>query len=187
MAITNIFVRLTHKAALKLRTYHLDYLVLLPLFFFIASQTILPLPFLPIPVSIQPLPIFLAAWFFGYRGVAGYATYLVQGLLGAPIFSGFSGGITHLLGPTGGYLIGFLLGAIIIACLKKNVHTKLEAYGAYALATATSIILGVAHLVSFMPVKAALACGCIPFIIGDFAIKPALFILALNIKSQFKL
>lgn len=183
MTFPNQIVRLVDKSARKLRALHLDYLVLLPLIFFICSQTIVPLPFSPVPVSLQPLPVFLAAWFFGWRGVAGYTVYLVQGGLGAPIFSGFSGGLFHLLGPTGGYLGGFLLGAIVITILKTKNSPTLEAYGLYIFATLATFFCGITHLCAFIPFSQAIAHGLAPFIIGDFVLKPLLFAISTRLKK----
>lgn len=184
MSATDNLIRITQKITSKIQFLHLDWLVLFPLFFAVSSQIILPIPFLPVPLSLQPLPVFLAAWFFRHRGVAGYAIYLIQGLAGAPIFSGFSGGIIHLTGPTGGYLVGFFFGAIIIARLKEAARTRLGLYGIYSLATAVTFFFGIGHLSFLIPLKMAITCGLVPFIIGDFFFKPAIFVLTTKIKNK---
>ncbi|MBM3886450.1 biotin transporter BioY [Candidatus Dependentiae bacterium] len=174
-----------HTTYHKIKTLHLDWLVIFPLFFFITSQIILPLPFSPVPVSLQPFPVFLVAWFFGFRGIAGYFAYLLEGALSAPIFFGFSGGLAHLMGPTGGYLLGFLPGAIIIVYAKKHMsfQSLIAKYGLYTLATLITFISGVSFLTFFISIKAAIVHGFIPFIIGDFLFKPTIFTL---IASCFK-
>ncbi len=183
MSLTKHLLSFSHKITKKIYDLRLDYLVLLPLFFFIGSQITIPLPFSPVPLSLQPYTVFLAAWFLGRRGVAGYAMYLLYGACGAPIFAGFSGGIAYLLGPTCGYLMGFLVGALIIATLRSFAHSIVQAYGLYVLATAAVFACGVTNLSFFMPLKIAFNLGFVPFIIGDFLLKPALFVLATRMRK----
>lgn len=173
----------------KIKSYHLDYLILLPILFFIASQIIIPLPFSAVPLSLQPLPVLLAARFMGARGVAGYAVYLLQGAMGLPIFSGFSGSLLHLLGPTGGYLIGFLFGAIVIATTSLHARSAAAAYGWYVCAMAIVFLCGLLQLMAFVPAKTAVLQGLLPFIIGDFVLKPLIFVGAVSLcnKLFFKL
>lgn len=69
----------------------------------------LSVPIGPVPVSLTNLVICLAVMILGSRSaLISYAVYLLLGLVGLPVFSGFQGGIGKLAGPTGGYLIGFL-------------------------------------------------------------------------------
>ena len=183
MSLTKHFLSFSHKITKKIYDLRLDYLVLFPLFFFIGSQSTIPLPFSPVPLSLQPYTVFLAAWFLGRRGVVGYAMYLLYGACGTPIFAGFSGGIAYLLGPTCGYLMGFLVGALIIATLRSFAHSIVQAYGLYVLATAAVFACGVTNLSFFMPLKIAFNLGFVPFIIGDFLLKPALFVLATRMRK----
>lgn len=68
------------------------------------------LPMGPIPVSLCSLIVCLAAYMLGWkRAMMATLVYLLLGAAGMPVFSGFTGGIGMLLGPTGGYLIGYLL------------------------------------------------------------------------------
>lgn len=183
MTFVQALATIAHKACSKVQALHLDYLILLPVTFFISSQIIIPLPFSPVPLSLQPLPVFLAAWFLGRRGVAGYAMYLIQGAFGAPIFCGFSGGLAHLLGPTGGYLFGFLIGATLLVMLRHHTMSIFQIYLAYSLGMISAFTCGVGYLSMFMPISSAIAHGLLPFIIGDFAIKPALFMIATGLKK----
>ena len=67
------------------------------------------LPFSPVPFSFGTLAVYLSAIILGFRpGVSSVIIYLLLGAVGVPVFSGFTGGIGRLLGPTGGYLIGYL-------------------------------------------------------------------------------
>lgn len=73
-----------------------------------------PVPFSPVPFSLCTLVIYFAVYVLDAGlGTCSVAIYLLLGLVGLPVFSGFAGGIGRLLGPTGGYLIGYLF----IACI----------------------------------------------------------------------
>lgn len=168
----------------KIKAWHLDYLILLPAVFFIASQIIIPLPFSAVPLSLQPLPVLLVARLMGKRGVAGYAMYLLQGAIGLPIFSGFSGSLIHLLGPTGGYLIGFLLGAIVIAATRLHAPSIGGSYAWYVGAMGVVFLCGVLQLMAFVPAKIALLQGLAPFIFGDFVLKPLLFVAIVSLSNS---
>ena len=80
----------------------------------ILAPMALPIPISPVPISLTNLVIFFMAYILGMKlSVASYVLYLLLGTVGLPVFSGFSGGVGKLLGPTGGYLIGFIFLAAI--------------------------------------------------------------------------
>ena len=69
----------------------------------------LSIPIGPIPISLVDLPLLLSLYMLGWKkGLTSCLVYLLLGFLGMPVFSGFSAGISVALGPTGGYLLGFL-------------------------------------------------------------------------------
>jgi biotin transport system substrate-specific component len=85
----------------------------------------IPLPGLPAPVSFQVFGVYFAGLLLGPRwGGFSLGLYLLVGVAGAPVFSNGGAGLGYLLGPTGGYLIGFLLAAILIGAI---VHRGLDA------------------------------------------------------------
>jgi biotin transport system substrate-specific component len=68
-----------------------------------------------VPFTMQTFGVFMAIGLLGgKRGTAAVAVYLLLGAAGLPVFSGFTGGIGHIVGPTGGYLIGFLFSALVM-------------------------------------------------------------------------
>lgn len=80
----------------------------------IAAPFSIPIPISPVPISLTVLTGFMAAYLLGWKhGVIAYGIYLLLGLVGLPVFSGFTSGPAKLLGPTGGYLIGFIFMVII--------------------------------------------------------------------------
>lgn len=129
------------------------------------------LPIGPVPISFTNLAIYIALYVIGMkRGTISYLIYLLIGLVGVPVFSGFTGGPQKLFGPTGGYLIGFIpmaviAGIVIDKCMKKWYFCLL----AMIAGTWVCYLFGTAWLAfqANMTFKAALAAGVIPFIIED--------------------
>lgn len=90
------------------------------------------IPLGPVPFTMQTFAIFLIAGLFGWKmGLSSVVIYILLGAIGIPVFSGFKGGVAALLGPTGGYIIGFIATALIIALFKsfKKGSTLLMAVG----------------------------------------------------------
>ena len=151
----------------------------------ICSQIIIPLPFNLVPLSIQPAPLFLASFLFGWHAVNAYVLYLVQGACGLPFFSGLQGGLVRLLGPTGGYLIGFGLGMALIAICKKYTHqSMLKTLILLLVAEATAFTFGLFQLAWFIPTDKLLAAGLYPFLVGDFVIKIIMVLSCITIKRR---
>ena len=132
----------------------------------------LSLPIGPVPVSLTNLAIYITMYVLNWKsGSIAYALYMLIGLIGIPVFSGFTGGPAKLIGPTGGYLIGFLPMAMVIGICLQKVWNK-PVLSAIVLEAATWIpyLLGTAWL-SFsarMDFSAAFAVGVTPFIVIDF-------------------
>lgn len=72
------------------------------------------IPIGPVPISFTNLAIYLSLYLLGWkRGTVSYLVYVLIGMVGVPVFSGFTGGMGRLLGPTGGYIVGFIPMALI--------------------------------------------------------------------------
>lgn len=131
----------------------------------------LSLPIGPVPISLTNLAIYFALYILGMKkGTISYLIYLAIGLVGVPVFSGFTGGPGKLFGPTGGYLIGFIPMAIIAGILIDKFGGKLV-YSMIGMVIGTIICyaFGTIWLAyqAQMDFKAALLAGVIPFIPGD--------------------
>lgn len=131
----------------------------------------LSLPIGPVPISFTNLAIYFAVILLGTKkGTISYLVYLLIGLVGVPVFSGFTGGPGKLLGPTGGYLIGFIFMALISGFFIEHFHYKIGmSIVGMILGTIVTYVFGTAWLAieAGMGFYAALMAGVIPFIIGD--------------------
>lgn len=133
-----------------------------------------------VPFTLQTFAVFAALLFLGgKRGLISVALYIAMGALGLPVFSGFRGGIGHLAGPTGGYIFGFLLTALIYLIFEKKVKSlKMKAllllvglFLCYGAGTAWFVFFGG----SGRDVWSVIALCVLPYIIPDL-IKMALAI-----------
>ncbi len=96
-----------------------------------------------IPFTLQTFAVMLAVLLLGgMRGTIAITVYILLGAVGVPVFSGFTGGISRLMGPTGGYIIGFLGTALVMWAFEKILGKKLWVY-------ITAIILGLVVCYTF--------------------------------------
>lgn len=128
-------------------------------------------PISPVPVSLATLAIYFAVYILGAkRSVISCLLYLLMGMIGLPIFSGFSGGIGKLLGPTGGYLVGYIILAYVSGIFIEKWQKSYWMQGiGMILGTGLCYMLGTGWLIfqSQITFKVALGMGVFPFIIGD--------------------
>ncbi len=81
------------------------------------------IPIGPIPVSLTNFAVLLAVYLLGMKGgTVSYVIYLLLGAMGLPVFSGFQGGLAKLAGPTGGFLLGFILTALIAGFVMERFY-----------------------------------------------------------------
>ncbi|MFZ5625693.1 MAG: biotin transporter BioY [Gemmatimonadota bacterium] len=85
------------------------------------AQVEIPLPFTPVPVTLQGLAVVLVGAALGARlGAAALAVYVAAGALGLPVFAGFTAGAAKLIGPTGGYLLAFPVAALVSGAIARH-------------------------------------------------------------------
>lgn len=124
-----------------------------------------------IPISLTNLVIYIAVYILGCRrGTISFLVYLLIGTAGVPVFSAYSGGVAKLLGPTGGYLIGFIFVALITGFFVDRFDGKvIPSFAGMLLSTILLYGFGTAWLAyqAGMTYPAALAAGVIPFIVPD--------------------
>lgn len=138
----------------------------------LAVSAAISLPVGPVPFTLQTLVVVLLPIALGGGdAVRSVAVYLLMGALGLPVFSGFTGGVDHLLGPTGGFLWGFLLGMCAAAALLRI--QPLPERARETLAAAVLLVIpyatGTLQLMTLLGVSmpAALATAVAPFLIPD--------------------
>lgn len=133
----------------------------------------LSVPIGPVPISLTNLAIYFGLYILGMRKeTVSYIIYLLIGFVGLPVFSGFTGGAGRLLGPTGGYLIGFIPMAIVAGILiDKSGGKVVPSVIGMVLGTAICYALGTAWfcIQADYEVMPALALCVIPFLPGDAA------------------
>ena len=137
----------------------------------VSSYISIPLPFSPVPLTLQTFAIMLAGLILlPMEAAASVGVFLLIGIIGVPVFSGGSAGIGVLLGPTGGYLVGFLVGAIVISLLKGDEISFVRMLMATALGGVVVVYaIGVPWLANAtgMGLSKAFTVGAVPFLIGD--------------------
>ncbi len=145
----------------------------------VLSQIAIPLPFTPVAINAAGLSALLAGGLSGagYGGLS-QLIYLLMGAVGLPVFSGFSGGIGVLLGPSGGFLIAYPLCSI----LTGYILSKNRKIAALVSGTLVCYVLGTIQfcIVTSLPLAAAVAACVLPFLPGDIL----KIILAYNIFSR---
>jgi biotin transport system substrate-specific component len=131
----------------------------------LSAKTMIPLPSTPVPVSAQTLAVLLAGALLGSElGLASVATYLAIGLAGLPVFT-MGGGPACLLGPTGGYLLGFMPAAWIAGRLAGGrLSSRLAGL---VLADAAIFAFGLVWLGLYVPAGKLLWAGLAPFLPGE--------------------
>jgi biotin transport system substrate-specific component len=132
----------------------------------------IPLPFTPIPITLQTFFVLLGGAILGRRsGALSQLLYLGLGGLGLPIFAGVSGGgLSHLAGPTGGYLVGFVLAAYLVGRMaKKKKASLLSLMLIMGAGEAIILFLGTLWLACLLRIGIGqgLYLGLIPFLPGD--------------------
>lgn len=139
----------------------------------LAVSARLQVPFWPVPMTMQTLAVLVLAMLLGARlGCAIVMLYIFEGLLGLPVFANTPErgiGLAYLLGPTGGYLFGFVLSAYIIGRLAERglSASLLRAIALQALGTAIILACGLVWLGGLIGYEKAISVGLIPFLLSS--------------------
>jgi biotin transport system substrate-specific component len=142
--------------------------VLGSLFIAICAQISIELPL--VPVTMQTFAVLAVGGAFGMRlGAATVALYVLEGTLGLPVFQGFAAGPAVLMGPTGGYLIGFVLAAGVVGWFAERGFDRrvLSMFGVMVLGAAILYVPGLLWLAKFTGYDKVLELGLYPFLWGD--------------------
>lgn len=149
--------------------YHQAALILLGTLL-IAISAQIQVPFWPVPMTMQSFMVLMIGATYGWRlGGATIVAYLMEGAAGLPVFAGLAGGAQHLVGPTAGYLGGFVLGAIVSGYLTELGlgRTVLSALLVFLAGTVLIFALGLAWLSFQFGIEKAVAAGFMPFVLSE--------------------
>ena len=130
----------------------------------------LSVPIGPVPISLTNFAIYLSLYLLGWkRGTVSYLVYVLIGMVGVPVFSGFTGGMGRLLGPTGGYIVGFIPMALIAGVVIDRFRNRGIQLAGMIAGSAVCYSFGTAWYCfqAGSSVGAALGTGVVPFIPGD--------------------
>lgn len=143
----------------------------------VLAQIAIPLPFSPVPLTLQTAGIILAGLILGSKkGALTVLVYIILGAVGAPVFAAGRAGLGVVAGPTGGFFAGFILAVLLIDWLLKKNRSLLRSYIAVALATLLILVCGVIYYSIWAKISfwASFIAVGLPFLPGDL-IKLLLF------------
>lgn len=139
----------------------------------IALSAQVSIPLNPVPITLHTFAVCLIALIYTPKETASsIGFYLTLGFMGAPLFSNFTGGPQILFSPRAGYLIGCLLGGILISWLnQKHFIKNLYSNMCFSILAGQSVLYlcGISGLLFYMDLSAALQVGFVPFIIPGIA------------------
>lgn len=137
----------------------------------VLSQISINLPFTPIPINLAMLSVFMSGAMIGSKGGAiSQIVYVLLGAIGVPVFANLSAGVGILFGPTGGYIVGYVLAAFITGFIIEKMNNNFIIYilsmfmgliACYSLGTLWFMFITKAGIL------ASLSMCVIPFIVGD--------------------
>lgn len=132
----------------------------------------IPLPFTPVPLTLQTFFVLLSGACLGsWLGLFSQFGYILLGATGLAVFTGGGSGLTYILGPTGGYLFGFLLASFISGKLiRYGRNNFLSVFIKLCIAEFALLACGVIWLKVLLgyPLTKVIYIGFLPFMFGDF-------------------
>lgn len=135
------------------------------LLFFCAQVSI---PLQPVAITLHTVAMLIIGLTFSKAdALRSVSIYLIVGALGAPVFANFSGGIAKLIGPAGGYYVGFLLAVWVMCTLRERLSKSNMLWIAFAGQT-TLYACGLSWLTAYVGIDKAIAFGLMPFILPGF-------------------
>ena len=121
------------------------------------------IPLQPVPITLQPTAVMVLGLFFTKRSaVQAVLVYILLGATGMPIFAGYSAGYGILMGPSAGYLLGFILAVYVMTSIKSGPFVSV------ILGTCSIYFCGVCWLSMSIGFPQAITLGVMPFIIPGF-------------------
>ena len=136
-----------------------------------AAGAYLSIPIGPVPIILQNMFVLISGLLLGSRwGLASVGVYILAGACGLPVFAGGLGGISRIVGPTGGYILGYLPGVFITGLIAEKTGQRMI-YDLIAMICGTIIIYSCGliwlKVLTGMTLTKTLTVGMYPFLIGD--------------------
>ena len=152
----------------------------------IFSQLSIPLPFTSVPVTLQVFGLVIFSVIVGAKiATLSLIVYVAIGAIGLPVFANFHSGFGVIVGPTGGYIIGFVILAFLIGYASSKENKILLFIVSY-IGVVIDLVLGTIQLkiVTGMTMNAALIAGLYPFILKDLIIASIAVVVGLKVKKS---
>ncbi len=145
----------------------------------------IPLPFFPVPITLQTLAVLLAGAVMKRHGIIAVLLYLLLGCLGLPVFHNGMAGAGVLLGPTGGFLLGFIPAVLVVGLAYEQGRREIRIAG-LILSTALIYVCGILWLTAStgMTLSAAIMAGMVPFLPGDAVKGAAAYLIAARLEQR---
>ncbi|MEE0424543.1 MAG: biotin transporter BioY [Blautia sp.] len=176
-------------AATKTKTYDLAYIAIFAVVMAVCSWISIPMT---VPFTLQTFGVFMAVGVLGgKRGTLAVLVYILLGVVGVPVFAGFSGGIGVLLNTTGGYIVGFLFSALVMWGIEKVFGKKpvvqiismvIGLLVCYALGTIWFMVV-YARTTGAVGLGTVLSWCVIPFIVPDLVKIALAFVLSRKVRK----
>ncbi|MEG8098739.1 biotin transporter BioY [Candidatus Liberibacter brunswickensis] len=141
------------------------------------------IPIIPVPVTMQTFSVTLIGAIYGWRlGGITIISWLIEGIIGFPVFALGNSGFYYFIGSTSGYLVSFPIAAMLVGWLVELGWSKrlFTSFVCMLIGNFVIIVFGVAYLSTFVGYKHALVVGAVPFILGSI-IKSALAAVTLKL------
>lgn len=153
----------------------------------LTASSYIEVPMYPVPVTMQTFAVTMIGALFGWRlGGITVIAWLMEGVVGLPVFAGGGGGLAHFAGPTAGYLFSFPVVAAVVGWLVErgwNGNRIVLAFLGMVLGNGLCLVLGATWLAALIGVEKAIAFGVTPFIIGG-VLKSALAAATLKVLAK---
>lgn len=140
---------------------------------FMAVMANITIPLWPVPITMQTFGVFVVAFFFGSRkGLVSMLGYVLAGVLGLGVFAGFKSGMAAIMGPTGGYILGFLAAVFLVGYLIEKGYGRSKSSVLLCMLIGNLVIytfglIGLRiYFADFTWIK-IFSVGLVPFLIGD--------------------
>jgi biotin transporter BioY len=162
-----------HNMLFRQKNLLIDTFLILCSIAFIAVSANIRVPLWPVPITFQTLAVFITAFFFGSKkGFLTILAYLLAGMAGIGVFAGYSSGLQTFLGPTAGYLIGFVFMVLIVGLMieKGYGRTRKSIFFVLIVGEVVLYICGLTGLwfyLGYPSLLTILTLGLFPFLIGD--------------------